>query len=100
MVVTDATVVTPHEVQGLAVHNYHQGMIARASEAINGFHSSERQFGALTVAIPHRLVGRLKQEVAAFQERVLNLCDAADEPPDRIYQLNVQLFPLSDSREP
>lgn len=96
----DASVVTPHEVEGLAVHNYHHGMLERAREAIDAFDPTERHFGAVTVAVPDALVPRLKQEIAAFQERLLNLCDTAAEPKDRVYQLNLQLFPLSESREP
>ena len=51
------------------------------------------------MAVPSSLVARLKQEVTAFQERVLHLCDTAPEERDRVYQLNLQLFPLSDRRE-
>ncbi|MEQ1501028.1 MAG: TIGR02147 family protein [Myxococcota bacterium] len=96
----DASVVTPHEVAGLAVHNYHHGMLERAREAIAAFDPEERHFGGVTVAVPASLVQRLKQEVAAFQERVLNLCDTASEPRDRVYQLNLQLFPLTELRSP
>ena len=95
----EASVVTPHEVTGLAVHNYHQGMLQRASESIDGFDPEERHLGAVTVAVPESLVARLKEEVAAFQERLLNLCDNADEPADVVYQMNLQLFPLSSHRE-
>lgn len=95
----DATVVTPHEVAGLAAHNYHQGMLTRASEAIDAFDPEERQLGGLTVAVPQSLVPRLKQELAAFQERFLHLCDTETDPADRVYQLNIQLFPLSEPRE-
>lgn len=96
---SEASVATPHEVAGLAVHNYHQGMLERAQEAITGFDPEERHFGGVTVAVPASLVPRLKQEVAAFQERVLHLCDTAPELKDRVYQLNLQLFPLSEPRE-
>lgn len=93
----EASVVTPHEVLGLAVHNYHKGMLDRAREAITGFDPEERHLGGVTVAVPESLVGRLKEEVAAFQERILDLCDRAEDPSDRVYQLNLQLFPLSAS---
>lgn len=104
----EASVVTPHEVAGLAVHNYHHGMLDRAKEAIGAFEPDQRHFGGLTVAVPPSLVPRLKLEVAAFLERVLDLCDAppadrddaAPEAKDRVYQLNVQLFPLSDPGSP
>lgn len=96
---SEASVVTPHEVAGLAVHNYHHGMLERAREAIDGFSPEERHLGGVTVAVPASLVPRLKQEVAAFQERILHLCDTAPELRDRVYQLNLQLFPLSEPRE-
>jgi len=95
----EASVVTPHEVAGLAVHNYHQGMLERAAEAIDGFEPEERHFGGVTVAVPQSLVARLKDEVAAFQERLLDLCDNAEESADVVYQMNLQLFPLSSHRE-
>jgi uncharacterized protein (TIGR02147 family) len=99
VVPADATVVTPHEVAGLAVHNYHHGMLERAQEAIAAFDPSERHFGGVTVAVPQSLIARLKEEVSSFQERILYLCDTAAEPKDRVYQLNLQLFPLSEGRE-
>ena len=81
------------------MHNYHRGMLERATEAIDAFAQEARQFGGLTVAIPVSLVPRLKQELAAFQERFLHLCDTAEGPPEQVYQLNVQLFPLSAPEE-
>lgn len=95
----EASVVTPHEVLGLAVHNYHKSMLERAHEAIDAFDPEERHLGGVTVAVPRALVPRLKQEIAAFQERVMNLCDTAPEDKDRVYQFNLQLFPLSEPRE-
>ena len=91
----EGTVRTPHEVAGLAAHNYHLGMLERASDAIEAFPPSERFLGGLTVAIPESLVAELKAELAAFQERLLDLCDRHVGDAERVYQLNTQLFPLS-----
>jgi uncharacterized protein (TIGR02147 family) len=91
----DADLVTPHEVAGLAVHNYHRGMLARATDAIEAFRPHERHLGAVTVAVPNEKIPTLKAEIAAFQERVLALCDGIEAPSDRVMQLNLQLFPLS-----
>ena len=90
---TDQDAVTPHEVLGLAVHNYHLGMLTRAMEAIEGVRPPFRHLGAVTVAIPRGQVPALKRELAAFQERILHLCDGAGA--DQVYQVNLQLFPLS-----
>jgi uncharacterized protein (TIGR02147 family) len=91
---SEGSIVTPHEVSVLAVHNYHQAMLARATEALE-FDPEDRHFGAVTVAVPVSSVAGLKEAIAAFQERVLDLCDSAEAPAERVYQLNLQLFPLS-----
>lgn len=91
----EASVVTPAEVLDTALHNYHQGMIARAAEAVEGFAPHERHLLGVTVAIPAALVPQLKQELNDIQARLLDLCDSAAGEPERVFQLNLHLFPLS-----
>lgn len=98
LVPADASVTTPPEVAGLAVHNYHRGMLERAAEAIVAFPPPERHLVAITVSVPASLVPRLKQEANAFLERMMHLCDSAEEDADQVMQMNLQLFPLSDRR--
>jgi uncharacterized protein (TIGR02147 family) len=96
----DVSVTTPAEVTGLAVHNYHRGMLTLASEAITRFEPPERHLIAITVSVPVSLVPRLKAEANAFLERMMHLCDGAEADPDQVMQMNLQLFPLSDRRPP
>jgi uncharacterized protein (TIGR02147 family) len=91
----DGSLVTHQQVQGLATHNYHRGMSGLAQEAVTRFPSKQRHMLGLTVAIPAALVPQIKAELNAFQARLLDLCDAAVEDPEQVYQLNLQLFPLS-----
>ena len=98
--VADADLVTPHEVAGLAVHNYHRGMLERARDAIDGFKSAERHLGAVTAQVPEEAIADLKRLVAEFQERFLNLAEtanssASNDSPRRVIQMNLQLFPLT-----
>lgn len=92
---SEATVVTAAEVRGMAASNYHLGMIDRARAALTAVPSAERHFCALTVAVSPDLVPRLKREISAFQERLLDLCDGAEAPRELVYQVNLQLVPLS-----
>ena len=64
----DGAVVTPSEVLGLAVHNYHQGMIERAREGIVAFKAVERHYTGVTVCIPESLMPRIKEEINQFAE--------------------------------
>lgn len=90
----DAAVVTPHEVWGLAVFNYHRAMLERSEHALDAVDAELRHFGAVTVRASPSKLAQLKEEVGAFQERILALCDE-DPDGDRVMQLNLQLFPLS-----
>ena len=92
---SDGAVVTPREVLGLAVHNYHQGMIDRARDGITDFKASERHYTGVTVCIPEALVPQIKDEFNTFAERLLELCDGADAPAERVYQFHMMAFPLS-----
>jgi len=96
----DSSVVTPHEVAGLAAHNYHAGMLALAGEAIERFRPFERHFCGVTVSIPEEMIPRLKRELNAFQERLLDLCGGVDEPVERVVQINLNFFPLSSPAGP
>ncbi|MBX2797991.1 MAG: TIGR02147 family protein [Myxococcales bacterium] len=97
--VTETTVVTEPEIVGVAVHNYHYGMLKLATEAIRRFHSDERQFSASTLLVPDHVLPELKKEALRFHERVLNLCDSDPGPHSRVHQLSVCLFPLSEPEE-
>ena len=91
---SDASVVTPHEVQGLAVHNYHRGMMERALDSL-GCPPEERHLCGVTVSIPEAMVPQIKRELDAFQERLLELCDSSEVARERVYQVNLQFFPLT-----
>ena len=95
------SVVTPSEVTGLAVHNYHDGMLVRAREAVVRVPPAERHFVAVTVTVPPSLVPALKEELNAMQARILELCSGTELPADQVMQFNLHFFPLStpQSRE-
>ena len=94
----EGAIVTPREVLGLAVDRYHRGMLDLARDGIRGVSAKERHYLGVTVCIPQSLVPKLKGELNAFTERLLELCDGADEPADRVYQMQLTLFPLSEER--
>ena len=60
-----------------------------------------RDISALTVCVPMELVPQLKQRIQGFREVLLDLCDRAT-PGEAVYQINMQLFPLSlsDPKKP
>jgi len=89
------TVATAREVAGLAAHNYHQGMLDRAKDALHEVPSSERHYLAVTVTAPPSLVPKLKEELNALQDRILDLCAGTDAGIDPVMQFHLHFFPLS-----
>jgi len=74
-------------------------MLERAGESMDAFDPDERYLGGLTVAIPETMVDQVKDEIKAFQSRMLDLCDSAENDAERVYQLGLQFFPLSAGSE-
>ncbi len=94
MVRGEPTVTTGPEVGSLAVGNIHRQMLERAAESIELFPSHVRDISALTLCVSMERVPELKQRLRAFREVLLSLCEN-EERPERVYQLNMQLFPLN-----
>ena len=91
----EATLTTPREVAGLAVHNYHQGMLDRAKSAIDAFDPDDRHFLAVTATVPRSLLPTLKAELNALQARLCDLCDSAKDDAEEVVQINLHFFPLT-----
>ncbi|MFT6395762.1 MAG: hypothetical protein ACJAYU_000504 [Bradymonadia bacterium] len=92
----DAAITTGHEVRSLALGNYHRQMLERAGESIELVERDRRDLYALTIVVSDDTVAELKSRIHAFGERVLDL-SMRDPNPQNVYQLGIQLFPLTRS---
>jgi uncharacterized protein (TIGR02147 family) len=95
----DPSLTTGHEVGSLAIGNYHRQMLERAGASIEEVDRDLRDVSALTVCISESMVDELKSRIHQFREILLDLCDS-DEAPQTVYQINFQLFPLTQSAPP
>lgn len=101
----DETARTTHEpghIEGdssfrqVALYRLHQGALDLGRQALERVPAEERQYGSTTVSIPTSMLPELKRRVQEFQDELLKLCNTPPHHPDRVYQINVQLFPVSD----
>jgi uncharacterized protein (TIGR02147 family) len=86
------------EVCSLGIRNYNRFMAERAHKAIEEFPTSERDIQSLTIGISRETFRLIKQEMQEFFSRVVRLVDD-DKNADRVYNLNVHLFPMSTQPE-
>ena len=81
---------------GHHIARYHRAMLERASEAIDLFRSDEREFGALTLCVDPVLLPEIKQRLQHFRLELMRFAESRGERT-QLLQINVQLFPLSQS---
>lgn len=97
--VHDGTIVTPYQVEGLAVHQYHHQMLTLAKESLERFTEEERHIMGLTVCIPQNMLPQLKQELNSMASRLLDMCDAEQKSAELAIQLGLYCFPVSMNKK-
>lgn len=90
----ETSLTTGHEVRSVVIPAYHRQMIERAADALERVVPEERDMSALTVCIKATSLADLKERVHRFREEMLERCDR-EQDPEQVYQLCIQLFPLS-----
>jgi len=92
------TVTTANEVTSSSVANYHREMLQRAADSIDTVPRTQREISAACIPVSKATAAIIKTMLQEFRHEVLSLA-AQDDSPETIYQVNMQLFPISDWRE-
>jgi uncharacterized protein (TIGR02147 family) len=94
----EPTLTTEHEVRSLGAAAFHRQMMERAAESLDTVPRELRDLAALTVCISGKTASIVKERIHQFRETLTELCDS-DKDGEIVYQLNVQWFPLSTTKE-
>lgn len=78
----------------LAVRNMHKQMGSFALESIENVPQDERKFTGLTMGVSEEDYGRIVAELAECRRRIMSIVSSGKNV-DRVYRLNMQLFPMS-----
>lgn len=87
---------TGSEVESLAVRDLHAQMANLARDAIEQVPKDERDISGITVGLSNETYATIRQEIKEFRERLMKLVADDTTPVERVYRLNLQLFPLSE----
>jgi uncharacterized protein (TIGR02147 family) len=82
---------------GHQVVAYHRAMLTRASEAIDSVPRELREISSLTLCVSEAKLQELKARIMEFRAELLQTAEQGEEP-ERVVQLNFQLFPLSKAK--
>ena len=74
--------------------NFQRAALTLSSEAIDRFSKEERDISSVIVCLSEKSMEKAKEELGKVRKKLLALADA-DSQRDRVYQCNIQLFPLT-----
>lgn len=94
----DSVVKTSAEVRGSAIAEYHSKVIKLGTESIERFTSDQRDLRALTLSLSKEEFRNLKKRIESIWQELLSYANT-DEKADRVYQVNLQCFPVSEPLE-
>ena len=92
--VTEKHITTGDEIRNLAALNFHRECARLAGFAITTIPKNRRHITGTTLGISEEGYHRICSEINDFRKRIIAIVDN-DEKCDRVYQMNVHLFPFS-----
>ncbi len=94
LVQSERHIVSSDEVRSLIMQSFHKQMLERAIQAID-LPVSQRELAGLTIALSQDEFEDLKEKIKEFRKTTISKL----KKPRKVYQLNIQLFPLVKSTE-
>jgi uncharacterized protein (TIGR02147 family) len=76
------------------ISQYHRDMINRGRESIDTVRPAAREVSGTCISCSAETVDQIKKLIREFRKEILAVAEESKEP-DRVYQLNFQLFPLA-----
>ena len=85
---------TGTDVRSIALVNLHRSMADLGKEAFDRFERDKRSMSTLTLSISEQEYKAIEKEIEAVRQKILTMARSC-EKPDRVYQCNFNVFPLS-----
>lgn len=94
----DGAVRTTDELTSFLVMRYQKENLRLADGALDLVEPGDRDISTFTAGVSRACYLEIKREIQAFRNHLADLVDR-DKDPDRVCQLNLQFFPVSDIKE-
>jgi uncharacterized protein (TIGR02147 family) len=94
----DSLIKADAEVTSMAINNFVLHSLDLAKQAVDGISKSERVLSATTVTVSEATYKKMHKELRKFREKIMHLAKE-DPAPERAYQFNFQIFPVSKKQD-
>ena len=91
---SESAVSTGDEVHSVQLANFQLTSMDMAKRSLEKHHRDRRDISFVSLTLSEKSFARAKSEVQSFRKKLLLLA-GDEEQPDRIYQCNIQLFPVT-----
>ncbi len=91
---THKTITTGKDVSSILIPAYHKAAIELSAKALENVPAAERDMSNLTLGISERTFKDLTEKLRRFRREILEQAEK-DDAADRVYHLNLHLYPLS-----
>lgn len=97
-VISTGSLKQDRNIAALHVVNFQKEMMKLAQGAFDRFTSDKLNMSTMTLGISEATLAQIKEELATVRNKIAGLAEN-DVSADRIFQLNIQLFPISDKSD-
>ncbi len=91
---TDKVIKADRNISSMAVRSFVKTMLGHAAEAMYRLNKKERHISSMTLGVSPACYDLIGAEIEAFRDRIKTIVDS-NKDSNRVYQLNLQLFPVS-----
>lgn len=92
---SDEKIVASPDMISMAINNFHREMIRKADQSLEGSFTEHRDISSLTIGINQKQFEKIRKKIKEFR-RELHTIISENEDIDTIYQINFQLFNLTE----
>jgi uncharacterized protein (TIGR02147 family) len=83
---------------GYHIVSYHHAMMERAADALERVPREDRDIASVTLCLSQKKMQELKEQLERFRIDIIEMYEP-DENPERVVQVNFQMFPLTAKKE-
>jgi len=91
---TDGFITTGEQWRSIAIRTFQKESCSLAAQALDSVPPGERDISTVTLSLNEEGLNRIRDSLATLRREVVEVA-ASCEPVDRVYQINLQLFPVS-----
>lgn len=93
---TDRFVTTGESWNSIAIENFQSEMLHLADESIKNISKQNRETSTVTVSVSWECFKAMKERLREFRKELMEMA-RMDHDPDEVFQINFQMFPLTNT---